>query len=85
LKITVSSEGQIVLPAELRREDNIEAGQVFEVIRERAGEYRLKREDGSRSHGFVDWLLACPAKGFLEPAKFSDTTNSITSRRGMTQ
>jgi AbrB family looped-hinge helix DNA binding protein len=32
MKTTVSSKGQIVLPAELRQQDHIEAGQEFEVF-----------------------------------------------------
>src|SRR5574337_804073 len=43
MKTTVSSKGQIVLPAEFRREDRIEPGQEFEVERLARGEYRLKR------------------------------------------
>ncbi|MBA2301045.1 MAG: AbrB/MazE/SpoVT family DNA-binding domain-containing protein [Acidobacteria bacterium] len=37
MKTTVSSKGQIVLPAELRQLDTIEAGQEFEVERIAAG------------------------------------------------
>lgn len=43
MKTTVSSRGQIVLPAELRRQDRIEEGQQFEVQRLGPGEYRLVR------------------------------------------
>jgi AbrB family looped-hinge helix DNA binding protein len=39
MKTTVSSKGQIVLPAELRQQERIEAGQEFEVE-------RLDRGDG---------------------------------------
>jgi hypothetical protein len=30
-----------------------------------------------RTKGLVDWLLACPVKGFLEQPNFPDTTNDI--------
>jgi bifunctional DNA-binding transcriptional regulator/antitoxin component of YhaV-PrlF toxin-antitoxin module len=33
MKATLSSKGRLVLPAELRDEDGIEAGQVFEIER----------------------------------------------------
>ena len=41
MKTTVSSKGQIVLPAELRQLDDIQAGQEFDVERVDRGEYRL--------------------------------------------
>jgi AbrB family looped-hinge helix DNA binding protein len=31
MKTTVSTKGQIILPAEIRQRDGIESGQVFEV------------------------------------------------------
>jgi len=40
MKTTVSSKGQIVLPAEIRKQDGIEAGQEFEIERLNRGEYR---------------------------------------------
>jgi AbrB family looped-hinge helix DNA binding protein len=43
MKTTVSSKGQIVLPAEIREQDRIEPGQEFEVERIDRGEHRLKR------------------------------------------
>lgn len=65
MKTKVSSKGQIVLPAELRRQDGIEEGQEFEVERLDRGEYRLKRRSAPSNEGLVDWLLACPEKGFF--------------------
>jgi AbrB family looped-hinge helix DNA binding protein len=67
MKTTVSPEGEIVLPAEIRRQDGIEAGQVFEIERLRRGEYWLVRSASRRNRGLVGWLLACPAKGFFVP------------------
>ena len=43
MKTTVSSKGQIVLPAEIRQQDDIEAGQEFEILRLDRGEYLLQR------------------------------------------
>ena len=41
MKTAVSSKGQIVLPAEVRRMDRVEPGQVFDVERLERGDYRL--------------------------------------------
>jgi len=49
MKTTVSIKGQIVLPAEIRQQDNIEPGQEFEVERIDRGEYRLVRLSSFRS------------------------------------
>jgi len=73
---TVSSKGQIVLPCEIRREDGIEPGQQFDVERIERGEYRLVRREPSPNQGLVDWLLACPAKGFFVPIA-SESTDTL--------
>ena len=65
MKTTVSSKGQIVLPAELREMDGVEPGQEFDVERLDRGEYRLVRRAGRPNDGAIDWLLACPAKGYF--------------------
>jgi len=67
VKTTVSSKGQIVLPAVIRRRDGIEAGQEFEVKRGGRGEYRLNRTGRRRNEGLVKLLLACPVKGWFTP------------------
>jgi AbrB family looped-hinge helix DNA binding protein len=77
MKITVSSKGQIVLPAEIRRQDRIEAGQEFEVERLDHGEYRLKRKEQRRNEGLVKLLLACPVKGWFRPMDRTETTHDI--------
>ena len=75
MRTTVSSKGQIVLPAEIRRHDRIEPGQEFDVERLDCGEYRLKRRSPPPNEGVVDWLLACPEKGFFVPIE-SESTDS---------
>jgi len=65
MKTTVSSKGQIVLPAEFRQLDRVEAGQEFDVERLDRGEYRLIRRASPQNEGAVDWLLGCPQKGFF--------------------
>jgi AbrB family looped-hinge helix DNA binding protein len=76
MKTTVSSKGQIVLPAEIRRQDRIEASQEFEVERLERGEYRLKRRSPPPNEGVVDWLLACPEKGFFVAIE-SESTDTL--------
>ena len=75
MRTTVSSKGQIVLPADIRRQDRIEPGQEFDVERLDCGEYRLKRRSPPPNEGVVDWLLACPEKGFFVPIE-SESTDS---------
>lgn len=77
MKTTVSTKGQIILPAEIRQQDSIEPGQVFEVERIDRGEYRLKRKERRRNEGLVKLLLACPAKGWFRPADRIETTDNI--------
>jgi len=76
MKTTVSSKGQIVLPAEIRQQDRIEAGQEFEVERVGRGEYRLKRRSAPLNEGVLDWLLACPEKDFFVPVE-SESTDTL--------
>lgn len=76
MKTTVSTKGQFVLPAEIRRQDGIEVGQEFEVERIDRGEYRLVRRMPRPNEGLVDWLLACPEKGFFVPIE-SESTDTL--------
>lgn len=73
---TVSTKGQIILPAEIRRRDRIEPGQEFEVERIDCGEYRLVRCQPPANEGLVDWLLNCPEKGFFVPIE-SESTDTL--------
>lgn len=75
MKTTISSKGQIVLPAELRQLDRIEAGQEFDIERIASGEYRIVRRT-PLNEGLVDWLLACPAKGYFVPIE-SESTDDL--------
>ncbi len=56
---TISSKGQIVLPADIRQQDDIKPGQKFDVERIDRGEYLLKRKARRRNEGLVDWASAC--------------------------
>jgi AbrB family looped-hinge helix DNA binding protein len=73
---SVSSKGQIVLPADLRRRDKIESGQKFEIERLDCGDYRLVRQVPPSSSGLVDLLLACPEKGWFVPIE-SESTDTL--------
>lgn len=76
MKTRVSSKGQIVLPAEIREMDRIEAGQEFEIERLERGEYRLSRRSTPPNEGVVDWLLSCPEKGFFVAIE-SESTDAL--------
>ena len=76
MKTTVSSKGQIVLPAEFRHLDRIEPGQEFDVERLDRGDYRLVRRRAAPNEGVIDWLLACPQKGFFVPIE-SESTDAL--------
>ncbi len=76
MRTRVSSKGQIVLPAELRRRDRFESGQEFDVERVVRGEYRLVRRAPRPNEGVIDWLLACPEKNFFAPIE-SESTDTL--------
>jgi AbrB family looped-hinge helix DNA binding protein len=73
---TVSTKGQITLPAEIRLQDDIGPAQEFEVQRINRGEYRLVRRKPSANGGLVDLLLACPEKDFFTPIE-SESTDTL--------
>ena len=76
MKTTMSSKGQIVLPATLREQDHLEPGDEFAVERLDEGDYRLVRNRALPNEGVVDWLLACPEKGFFVPIE-SESTDTL--------
>ena len=78
MKSRISAEGQIVLPAEIRRQDGIEPGQTFEIERVAQGEYRFVRVEPPKNPGLVDALLACPEKDWFLPIP-SESTRSMES------
>jgi AbrB family looped-hinge helix DNA binding protein len=81
MRTTVSTKGQIILPAEIRQEDGIEPGQQFEIERIDRGEYLLKRKERLRNEGLVKLLLACPVKGWFQPMDRTETTDDIKAPR----
>jgi AbrB family looped-hinge helix DNA binding protein len=77
MRTTVSTKGQIIIPAEIRHEDDIKSGQEFEIERLDRGEYLLKRTTRKRNDGLVKLLLSCPVKGWFQPLDRTETTDSI--------
>jgi len=76
MKTTISTKGQIVLPAEFRRQDGIEPGQQFEIERVDRGVYHLVLCTRPPNQGMVDWLLTCPEKGYFVPVE-SESTDTL--------
>ena len=76
MKTVVSSKGQIVLPAEIRERDGIQPGQRFDVTRLKKGRYLLTKRPGQDNEGLVDWLLACPDKGWFVSIE-SESTDTL--------
>ena len=76
MRTSISSKGQIVLPAALREQDRIMPGQQFEVERLNAGEYLLRRSAKAGTPGLVEWLRRCPASGWFRRIP-SESTNEI--------
>jgi AbrB family looped-hinge helix DNA binding protein len=74
---TMSSRGQVVLPAELRQRDDIRPGERFDIERVERGEYRLTRLTRRRNAGLIGLLLACPVKGRFQPMDRSETTDDV--------
>jgi AbrB family looped-hinge helix DNA binding protein len=76
MRTTISTKGQIVLPAELRVADGIKPGEEFEVDRIGADQYRLTRLTPPPNRGLVEWLRSCPERDwFLEIE--SESTDSL--------
>lgn len=76
MNTVMSSKGQIIIPAEFRRQDKIEAGQAFDIERVDTGQYRLTATAPPKNQGLVDTLLSCPVKGWFAPIE-SESTDSL--------
>src|SRR3954467_10257500 len=80
MNTTLSSKGQIVLPAELREQDRIRPGQQFSVERLEEGEYLLKKMPAANQPGLADWLLACPEQNWFQPIP-AESTDTLFSQK----
>lgn len=75
MKTTMSSKGQVVLPADIRELDGLLPGQQFEVERIQPGEYVL-RKTALTPDALLNWLFSCPEKDWFQPIP-SESTDSI--------
>jgi AbrB family looped-hinge helix DNA binding protein len=75
VRTTISTKGQIVIPAELRFADGIQPGEQFEVDRIAPDAYRLTRIAPPANRGVLSWLRSCPEHDwFVEvPSESTDT------------
>ena len=76
MRTTISTKGQIVLPAELRAADGIKPGEAFEIERVRPDQYRLTRIKPPPNEGVVEWLRSCPEHDWFVEIE-SESTDSI--------
>jgi AbrB family looped-hinge helix DNA binding protein len=60
---TLSSKGQIVIPASIRERHNFRVGDKL-LIEEREDEIILKKARRKRKKSLVQWMLDCPARDF---------------------
>jgi AbrB family looped-hinge helix DNA binding protein len=72
----MSTKGQLVLPAQLREEEDLRPGEEFEVERVGPDEYRLVRLTPPPNRGVVDWLRACPDSDWFVEIE-SESTDSL--------
>jgi AbrB family looped-hinge helix DNA binding protein len=72
----MSTKGQLVLPAQLREEDDLRPGEEFEVERLGPDEYRLVRVTPPPNRGVVDWLRGCPEPDWFVEIE-SESTDSL--------
>ena len=56
--------------------DCIALGQECDVERIDAGKYQLTRRQPPPNEALVEWLLACPAKGYFVPIE-SESTDTL--------
>ena len=76
MKTSISSKGQIVLPAPLRELDRIQPGQQFQIERLAAGEYLLRKIAEPGKPGLVQWLRSCPDVDWFQEVP-SESTDAL--------
>ena len=73
---TLFENGLIQIPEAFRKADALKAGQRCDIERLGHGEYRLRVEkSGGGERNWVQWLLDCPEKGWLDEADRSELTS----------
>jgi hypothetical protein len=76
MKTTVSSKGQIALPAEIGHRTGSKPVKSSTSNVSIAVSTDSKRRSAPRNESVVDWLLACPEKGFFLPID-SESTDTL--------
>ncbi len=69
----LSQKGQIVLPASIRNQLNLQPGVDFEIGVEDEDTITLRRVSRPANHGLVDILLACPSPFTIPPRATDDS------------
>jgi AbrB family looped-hinge helix DNA binding protein len=66
---SISSNGEVRIPRDLRKRKRIHAGDDFEVLEDEddASIIILRKVEPTANAGLVDHLLACPHKGWFKP------------------
>ena len=71
----LSAKGMIEIPEEFRTADALKAGQRCDIERLGHGEYRVRMADEPQPmQSWVEWLLACPKKGWFVERDRSERT-----------
>jgi hypothetical protein len=76
VKTTVSTKGQIVLPADFAKGMASSRGRRSRSSGLTVANNRLTERKARPNEGVVDWLLACPEKGFFVPLE-SESTDTL--------
>lgn len=73
----LSANGSLEIPEEFRRTDDLQPGQRCDIERVGRGEYRVRTAVAGEISGgnWVEWLLACPEKGWLDEPDRSELTS----------
>ena len=66
-----------MLPAELRREDDLQPGERFDVERLEEGAYVLRRVRDRPNRGLVELLRSCPERDWFERVDRMTSTDDV--------
>ena len=73
----LSANGLLEIPEEFRKTDDLKPGQRCDIERVGRGDYRVRTGDAGATAGgnWVEWLLACPEKGWFGEPDRSEMTS----------
>jgi hypothetical protein len=78
MKATMSSKDKIVPPTTVCAKDHLKSEEELPIERVEDDQCQLVRRLGLPNEGLIDWLLACPEKGFFMPIE-SESTDTVSS------